>query len=318
MNARSLAVVVLVAMAFGARCAVARADGGGPDPEAAVLFQEAKELMDQGRFAEACPKLERSRRLDAQVGTTLNLAFCYERLGKTASSWALWLDGASEAALKDQRDRERLARLRAARLEPQLLRITIRLTPQTGLEAIDLQLDGVSIVRSRWGAPIPVDRGSHWVQATAEGRRPWVVAIEVDDQHVPTVNVGVLERLPQATGEVLLASPRPFGARRTAAVVLGSTGVAAIAGMSALALVADSTYRHALCSGTQCLKSGVDDRHQASVEAGFATAAGVVGVAALTGAVVLWFGSAQAQSGLAVRPFVGRQSWGISVQGAAW
>jgi hypothetical protein len=314
MNARPLAVAALVAMAQVAVTQVAAAD----DSEAALLFQEAKQLMDEGRFAEACPKLTRSRTLDQQVGTTLNLAFCYERLGKTATSWSIWLDGAAEAAAKGQFEREGLARRRAATLESRLLRITILVAPQPNVDAIDLQIDGVSLPKSRWGAPTPVDPGQHWLLATAEGRRPWRTTIEVDDQHVPLVHIGVLEQPPPAPSD---AGPEPIRRggltpRKTAALFLGGAGIAALAAMSALGLTARSTYRDASCAGNDCNKNGVDDRGSATTEAGLATAAGVTAAGAFIGAAVLWFGAPAANVPVRVGPAAGARNWGVSVQGA--
>jgi hypothetical protein len=317
MNARPFAIAVLVALAHGTFETIVLAEGANDDQEAATLFRQAKELMDEGRFAEACPKLDRSRTLDPQVGTTLNLALCYERLGKTASSWAMWLDGAAEAAAKGQRERETLARNRAGQLEARLLRITIFVAPQADLEMIELKLDGVSVPMARWGAPIPVDAGPHWVQAAAQGKRPWAESIEVDDQHLPMVKVGVLEPLPEPKNDMLVVAPGAApDPRRTAAVVLGSAGVAALAGMSVLVLVAKSTYSNADCHGNDCLKAGVDDRDRANVEAGLATAAGAVGVAALAGAATLWFGSKPKQTAVSLQPAVGMRDWGLSVRGA--
>jgi hypothetical protein len=317
MNARPFGIAVLIVLAHGTFETVGLAGGANDDQEAATLFQRAKELMDEGRFAEACPKLDRSRTLDSQVGTTLNLALCYERLGKTASSWAMWLNGAAEAAAKGQRERETLARRRAEQLESRVLRITIFVAPQADRETIDLQLDGATVPMDRWGAPTPVDPGPHWVQATAQGKRPWAETIEVDDQHVPMVNVGVLQPLPEPKNDVLVAVPRAApDPRRTAAVVLGSAGVAALAGMSVLVLVAKSTYASADCLGNDCIKAGVDDRDRANVEAGLATAAGAVGVAALAGAATLWFDSRPKQTAVSLQPAVGMRDWGLAVRGA--
>ena len=212
----------------------------------------------------------------------MNLALCYERLGKTATSWSIWLDGAAEAAAKGQVEREALARRRAAMLESRLLRITIIVAPQQNLDAIDLQVDGVSLPKSRWGAPTPVDPGRHWVLATAEGRLPWRTTIEVDDQHVPLVQIGVLEKpapsvpaaAPPATTSPATV-PGGLAPRKTAALLLGGAGIVALGAMSALGLVARSTYLNASCSNLGCDKSGLVDCDYATTEAGLATAAGV-------------------------------------------
>lgn len=255
----------------------------------------------------------------------MNLALCYERLGKTATSWSLWLDGAAEAAAKGQTDREALARRRAAMLESRLLRITILVRPQPNAEAIDLQVDGVFIPKSRWGAPTPVDPGQHWVLATAEGRRPWRTTVEVDDQHVPLVEIGLLEEAAPSLAPPTAPPPAPRGQvsggtggmtpRKSAALLLGGAGVAALATMSALGLVARSTYLDARCVGNGCDESGVGDRGRATTEAGLATAAGVTAAGALIGAAVLWFGAPRGNATWSVGPAVGATSVGGFVQG---
>jgi hypothetical protein len=318
MSTRRSAFTSTIALASLALAPIAWAAPPGSVAEAARLFQEAKELMDQGRFAEACPKLDRSRQLDAQVGTTLNLAFCYGRLGKTASSWSAWLDGAAEAAAKGQAAREALARRMAAQLETRLLRVTILVDPQPALEAIELRLDGASIPKSRWGAPTPLDPGVHWVQATAEGKRPWFATVEVDDQHVPIVRVTVLHDLSEPP-EDAIASRHPSGLRprRVAAVTLAGAGVAALAAMTVLGLMAKASYETAACAGSACMPQGETDRGRAITEAGLATAAGGTAIAALAGAAVLWFGGAGNAEQAPATVTVGRQALGFSL-GGTW
>lgn len=86
--------------------------------------------------------------------------------------------------------------------------------------------------------------------------------------------------------------------------------------MSALGLVARSTYLNASCSNLGCDKSGLVDRDHATTEAGLATAAGVTAGGALVGAAVLWFGAPTGHATLSVQPTAGARDWGLSVRGA--
>jgi tetratricopeptide (TPR) repeat protein len=71
---------------------------------AEALFQEARKAMSEGKYADACPKLEESQRLDPADGTLLNLATCYEHLGDTAKACTTFA-----AALKSLRAKSPVA-----------------------------------------------------------------------------------------------------------------------------------------------------------------------------------------------------------------
>src|SRR6187549_3979092 len=80
----------------------ARAQAASPADEslAESQFNEGRKLMEGGRPKEACPKFESSQRLDPALGTLLNLADCYERIGLLASAQRRFLE-AAQAAIRD-------------------------------------------------------------------------------------------------------------------------------------------------------------------------------------------------------------------------
>ena len=97
---------------------VAHAQNASSQAAAQALFDEARSLMNAGKFAEACPKFAESERLDPGAGTLLNLANCYEKGGQTASAWVTFKDAAAAADVKHRTDWSQRARERATALEP--------------------------------------------------------------------------------------------------------------------------------------------------------------------------------------------------------
>ncbi|WP_437643354.1 hypothetical protein [Sorangium sp. So ce362] len=157
--------------------------GGGRDARAdtaaaQALFDAARQLMAQGKYADACPKLEESQRLDPGIGTQFNLAACYEQIGRTASAWSTFLDVAGAAKAAGQAEREKVARQRATALEPRLIRLTIT-APADAPADLQVKRDGAPVGRAQWGTPVPLDPGKHTIEASAAGRTPFVKAVEL-------------------------------------------------------------------------------------------------------------------------------------------
>jgi hypothetical protein len=168
------------------RVVLAQADEAG----ARVLFVEARKLVKSGNYAEACSKFEDSYRLDPGIGTSFNLADCLQHLGRITSAWARFLDVAAATKAAGQLDRERIARARAAALEPRLARMTIQVeSPAVGLS---IARDGVVIGAPSWGIAVPVDPGPHKVEVSAPRKKKWSTVVLVDDAPT-TVSVTVPE-----------------------------------------------------------------------------------------------------------------------------
>src|SRR5689334_2088270 len=79
----------------GADAAAPAPSGAGATVTAEDLFQQGVALANQGKWAEAATKFEESNRVERAPGTTVNLADCYEHVGKLASAWTLFVEAAA-------------------------------------------------------------------------------------------------------------------------------------------------------------------------------------------------------------------------------
>jgi hypothetical protein len=171
------ATFVAVALAFAASTAAAQTETELALAE--TLYRQARDLMAAGNYAEACPKLKESYRIDPGTGTLLNLAACYEAEGKLASAW-LGYASAVIAARRDRRpDRVKYAEEHMQALEPKLSKLTVLVPAESDLPDLEVKLDGVVLGRASRGVPAPVDPGEHIVEASAPGREPWKTSVNI-------------------------------------------------------------------------------------------------------------------------------------------
>lgn len=321
---------------------VSRADEATtPEQKAAAqaLFEQARSLVDQERFAEACPKLAESERLDPGIGTLLWLADCYENVGQTASAWASFKEAAAAAAQKHD-NRERVARERATRVESKLSRLTISVAPGAAIEGLTIHRDGMLVGTAEWGLPLPVDPGAHTVTATAPGRQPWsstvqvATAAQVDPIMIPLLAAEPSPPVPSespreragadevnerptihrseehASVPASTADPHRGNAQRIAGITVAGVGVAAVIVGGVYSLQAKSVYDQAnsgspphCLPNNECDAIGKSDRSRASSMALVATVAMGAGAAgAIAGAVLFFAAPKPAPAAVALAP----------------
>lgn len=165
--------------AFG--LALAAADDARAEPTrdaaaAETFFAEGRALLKAGRLAEACSKFEASQRLDPANGTLMNLADCYEKVGRLASSWLAFREAAASAEAAGQAARASHARTRAASLEPRLCRLRVDVHPSI---VVPVLRDGTTLDRAVWGESVPVDAGAHTVVVRTNGLDVWTRSVDV-------------------------------------------------------------------------------------------------------------------------------------------
>jgi hypothetical protein len=295
--------------------AAARADAAADTKVAAeALFESGRKLMTEGKYAEACPKFADSQRLDPSSSTLLNLGSCWEKAGHTATAWATYREAASAASATGRKDHLAAALRHADAIAPKLAHITVVIGAP--VEGLQVRRDGVLVDRAEWGVAIPVDTGTHALEATAPGHAPWATSVDVaSDGTETTVTIPALEASPAAAAPAAAQAASPGAAPANTApppppasdapgpsagnvqriVGLSALGLGAVGlGVGAiLAIHAKSIYSDSLnhCDATDhdlCDAQGISRRDDARAAGNAATLAVSLGAAAAVAGAVLW------------------------------
>ena len=267
------------------------------------LFDQGIKLMEDGKFAEACPKLEASNRAAWAPGTTINLADCYERVGRLASAWAKFLEAEPHFRNRTPPDpRADIAKKRAEALYPKLSRVEIDVPAASKVPGLVVKRDGDVVDESQWGNALPVDAGKHVVEATAPGRAPWKWESDVQGTAPAKIEIPALTASTTAPTATANAAPTAVAAtdggmatQKKIAIGAGALGVAGlvlggVTGVLTLGKVADSNKTCAkLGDGTfRCDGPGGALRDDAKSLATISTIGFIAGGVLAAGGVVLW------------------------------
>lgn len=217
---------------------------------AEALFDRSVKLMQEGNYAEACPKLAESHRLDPASGTVYNLSICLEKQGKTASAVMAFEETLARSAKDGNKEREALARDQLAKLKPLVSRVVVRVGPKlVDLEGLDVRFDGASVRRQAWGIEVPMDPGVHVLTAVAAGKRETRLEVDVNQPgKVFELALTSLDDVPLPAGPRRPSAqpreaPDTAGARRWVGVgLLGLSGLLVVGGSVSAIIAID---RHA-------------------------------------------------------------------------
>jgi hypothetical protein len=284
--------VVLFATTASAQGSTAIAEG---------LFREGKKLLDEKKYSEACPKFEESARLEPSSGVELALGICYEGLGKTASAWAAYESAISLARRDNRKDRERAATAKAGALEPKLAHVTLEVPANVAnLKDLQVKEDNVAIGSAAW-KNAPIDPGSHTLEVTAPGKKPWQTTFTIDGPATSkTVPIPALEDLPVETvvvqqngNRLIVTQQQPSNVFRIVAIASIAVAGASLIGASVLGGIAIGNAGDAKkrCPTSPCSDAGaVAENDTAGTLADWSTALFVAtGVFAAVGVTFLMF-----------------------------
>ena len=317
----ALACVIAVTLADRS----ARADDETRIANAYRRFHEAEQLFEAKTITEACLAFEESQRLDPTLGTLLNMAYCHETLGKSATAWGEYNSAAAWAALQSRPDREKFALDRASELAKKLSRVQLELPRE--VDGLSVDVDGEPRPLARATAMLFLDPGEHLLRVSAPGKTPFSTKVSVPLG--PTSQTVKVPLLGNASATVM-ASPTPGpshdapaeGARTAGIVVVGlgviGLGLGTYFGVRTLDKKATGREH---CIGTACDETGVaalDDAHTSATISTIAFGAGVAAVGA-----GLWLlltrptATPPPTAGRArVRPMIGATGVSVGVEGA--
>lgn len=299
-----LALAVAGAPVHEARAQGAPAASQGDKTAAEALFGEGKRLMNEGKYAEACPKLAESQRIDPGAGTLTALALCHRGEGKIATAWSEFKEVISLARKDGRKDREEVATANANELEPKLSRLKINLDPAAEQQNLVVKIDDTVVNKAAFGSALPVDPGSRKITATAPLKKTFETTIQIGaEKDEKAVVIHALEDDPEAIAAAEREKEeaarraaeaqnpgRDGSSQRLVGYILGGVGLAAIGvgsyfGVQALGKNSDSDT---LCPSSPCANAeGVKASEDAKSNATISNIAIGGGILALAGGVVL-------------------------------
>lgn len=221
-----LAVVSLVGALSMEGLAHAQGDPGRAD----TLYREAVELFKAGDVKGACSKLDESFTLVPKTQTLFSLAKCRQREGRVATAWLQF----SELVKRGERDGDaaKLAeyKAKAAELDRLVPRATLKL--ESHPEVTDVRLDGKSIPRSEWAAPVPLDPGEHTFHFAGTGKLEAERRVSLRESETITIEIDPLRAsgggAPGEGGQAGGSASTKDGSSPTLGYILGGVGIAAI------------------------------------------------------------------------------------------
>jgi hypothetical protein len=295
--------------------------GAAPTPastaEATRLFEEGRDLAQQGDYAHACEKFTRSLALVPAPGTELNLADCQEHLNHFGEAWRLFDHVAVEAERAANADRAAFARGRADALAPKLATVVVRVE-HPKLAGLSLTIAGHPVTPAA-EVRVHVDAGVVDVVATAPGSPGFAKSTQGVAGATLEVDVPALD-LPIGRAEV------PTERRHSRVVLAGMFGAVGLAtAITSTVLIAKgrSDYNSA-ADGPHCRR--IDDNTRvicdpigqteighaqqlADISTGFAIGSGL-----LLGAAVYIYVTAP-RDAVKVTPTAGANGVGVTISG---
>jgi hypothetical protein len=275
-------------------------DGGSAIKDASdIVFNEGVELASKQEYAKAAERFRKAIALRDTLGARIELAKCYEQLGKVASALEQWRHVQTEAAKepdnpKAQR-RRKLASDAIPALEPRLSAIVLEVPESLGkMTGFLIKLDKEPVAAVHWGQTIPADVGDHALEVTALDQVPWRKSLQVNAEK-ETIRIRIDPPWTTGTESNGTVSRDHTGSASGLRIVggigmgLGAVGLGVGGVFGGLAIARNNASNDGHCDAQdRCNRTGYDLRKEALSFATISTAAAIAGGVALTAGIVIF------------------------------
>jgi hypothetical protein len=307
---------IAIGLALGGLCTAHGTAWAGEAELAEAAFQKGRTLLAEGRYGEACKNFEESQRTDPASGTLLALAYCQELSGLLASALANYRAAAELAQREGQADRRAAATERSTEMAGRVSELTIDVPPSVArLQGLRVTLNGEALETAMYGAPLPVNGGTHKVEVSVTGRPSWSATVTIRaERDRKTLVVEVLDGASaQPTGA---AAAKPVPVQQVQASSPANDGTARALGYASMGFAGGALVGLGLgigfgvsahsknqasrddghCDETGCDPQGMELRNDALRAASVSTWSFVVGGVCAATSVALFMASKSAQS----------------------
>jgi hypothetical protein len=299
----SRAAALLTALAFS--LAGAAPAWGQDAARAEETFQAGHALLAEGKYGEACPKFEESQSQDPASGTLLALAYCQEHSGLLASSWLSYVAAAHLAAREGHSERQTAAQERAKAMTERYSTLTVVVPEELGkLPGLRVLRDGTELERAAFATPLPLDGGTHVIEAVAPGRIGWrgTVTLRQEADH-KSMTLPILEESavsPSPAPAPIKSADTPPNRQRQAglALAIGSGVALAFGGVFGVLAITrnNASNEDGHCDARGCDAQGMELRTSAQSAARVSTWSFITAGALAAGSVALYLTSSDSSA----------------------
>jgi hypothetical protein len=296
---------------------IARADTAPTEAQVAAareLFIEAEKDEDAERWSDALEKLLRVSTIKLTPGIRYHTALCEEHLGHLLAALRDYKSAADQARTENAADVLRVVDKRVLDSQARIPQLVIVLLPS--LPGATVRLDGRSISA---GVPIPVDPGTHNVDAVAPGRVPSSVMVTLQERGSTSLEVRLDPQRPAPAEPVAPVAAEPAAGTkraadaasihesawprpRTVAILATALGLAAVGTGAYVAAGIEHTNSVEACAATVSTEIGACDSRKNAVRAfDWIALGGWAGAAAVGTFAVLSLTKHHAEAG-SIRP----------------